>query len=331
MIYGSEEIMKNVMTGFTINVPKTSCVILVDDLINIEKTFKDFKFNNQINPKDNLLISKTSVFPSLNLSKIENIDVKRVISIDKADKVIIDDIPNFNPNTYYTLYLHKIKVVTDGEETIYHHVSYRNVDEIDIFYKQHYGLDNANTKVYCHELGVCKIINTPKKDLEMIIDNPDKLISTDQLNDYVNKFLDKITVDDIESLKSLMRSSEKSLVRTGIELLNNYNFDNYIYEVLILLRDSDYYIKKYNLTNLISFKNILHQLKITSKVLEYFTYELDIAIFDHPKLNKDRKEEIKNSLINMSIDVIKSNSFLNRINKMFDLNINLNNIEVSWR
>ena len=127
-----------------------------------------------------------------------------------------------------------------------------------------------------------------------------------------------------------MTGSEKSLVRMGIELLNNYNFDDYIYEVLKLLSETNYYIKYYNLTNLISFKNILHQLKISSGILEHYSYELDIAIFDHPKLNKNIREEIKDMLTRMSINTIRSNSFLNKINKMFDLNITLNNIEVLW-
>lgn len=331
MIYGGEEITKNGIGGFTVRIPKMSSVILDDDLINVKKTFKDFKFNNQINPKDNLLISKSSVFPSLSLSKIENIDVKRVISVDKADKIIIDDIPNFDRNNYNIRYLHRIRVIIHDEETIYYHVSYRNIDEVDIIYERSYKNGYENAKVYCHEVGMCQIIDIPKEDLEIIINNPDKLISTDQLNDYVNKFLDKITINDIESLRNLMTSSEKSLVRTGIELLNNYNFDDYIYEVLKLLKEADYFIKKHNLTNLISFKNILHQLKITSRMLEYYSSELDIAIFNHPKLNKDKKEEIKNMLTHMSIDVIKHNSFLNKINKLFDLNINLNNIEILWR
>ena len=330
MIYGGEEIEKNGIGSFTVRVPKMASVIMADDLINVKKTFKDFKFNNQINPKDNLLISKSSTFPSLSLSKIENIDVKRVISVDKADKIIIDEIPDFNRNNYNIRYLHRIKVIMHDEETIYYHVSYRNIDEVDVIYKQRYKNGYENAKVYCHEVGMCQIIDTQKEDLEIIINNPDKLISTDQLNDYVNKFLDKITISDIESLKNLMTSSEKSLVRTGIELLNNYNFDDYIYEVLNLLRETNYFIKYYNLTNLISFKNILHQLKISSGILEYYSYELDIAIFDHPKLNKNIREEIKNMLTQMSINTIRSNSFLNKINKMFDLNITLNNIEVLW-
>lgn len=177
---------------------------------DLQKYLKnDISTVKSIPDKSKLYFDKSSKFPRF---KLEQTEYKRCIKIDKADYIVAKAI---KPRVNYPIYTCIIET-PDG----------------------YYGSREGITKTECHELlnididsiiihkdsMTCKLTQgeitylnciTNKYSIPMILD--------DDLNNIVDNINPILTIDDVDQIYAMLKSSDSETSGLGLKLLTNYN------------------------------------------------------------------------------------------------------------
>lgn len=268
--------------------------------------------------RDKICISKYSKFPSLFLSKIENIDIKRTISLDKADKIIIDEFSTVKIDSYYSKgVLHIIKKENDVVLSFLSYTSQNDSDVISHF-KSINELDSGST--YTVEKIPIGFLDIDYELSSIIVNYPDKLVKTSTLNEYVANFLPELDLDTLDSIRSLLQSQDKGAVKVGVELLHTFDASSIYLDTVSTLYDCYNNIVQYQQHNSAAFNHIESMLDISKDILST-SYKEDFftKIFDN--LNDNDKSKIRELMRKYLESMIKSQT-MGLINKYnFEINV----------
>lgn len=204
---------------------KKKCIIFEESEIkNINDVFSSkSSLNNTINPKDKLYFISASEFPRTHLGLFS--DLKRVIKSDKCDKIVIPDSINS-----YKLIAYKIFIkMTDDEYFYFPDYCFgtwcRNtgVIESDVYLKSF--INALLPKLTTFEKIEVKVANVSKSEIDLILNNPSKLITSKQLTSYIAPNMQTMTFEEYESFNEMLQSNDKTVLNLGIKMLNMYNVD----------------------------------------------------------------------------------------------------------
>lgn len=160
--------------------------------------------------KSKLYFDKSSKFPRF---KLEQTDYKRCIKIDKADYIVAKaEAPSCN---YYTAYVSIIET-PDG-----YYGTRENLTKTDCHNLLNVVMssiiihnDSIKYKLTQSELVYLNCI-TNKYSVPMILD--------DDLNSTVDKLNPVLTIDDVDQIYTMLKSSDPETAGLGLKILTNYN------------------------------------------------------------------------------------------------------------
>lgn len=269
--------------------PLHSCFIKDDDYEKIKTQIKDFTYQ-KIQPKDKVyILSKSSSFPSTMISRVENLDIKRVLNPEKADKIIIDDIYKSlseNDSLYYT--------VAETEEHSFKRLTRfkSNLDEYAMDVVKYFKEDLESSEVPKVTTDKVSLLRIPKEEAEVLIKYLDKVATTNSLSEYVSDQLTPITLEELNNIGELLSNTDKGMCRMGIELLNGSNFNNLMYETIKLLRNTTGAIRMHKLHNTTSYNHLISRIGID---LDYPYADIDfyVEVYKKCKISDEAKKKIK--------------------------------------
>jgi hypothetical protein len=214
-------------------------------VVIVDGSFNQDAFNvTACNPadiisKDKIYISKYSSFSPLLLSRIEGIDVSRVISMEKATKIIIDEnlYKEYRSDLYYGeftstneayptirgLFVNKTDYDVSSLTRLMHPVTRERITDTSSYVK-------AGT---CEP---CVIINTEFDKVDLILNQSKKLVVTEKLEDYINNFLPELDKDALDSCLNMLGSKDMNAVKLGINMLATFNIKNYTIPISLAIR-----------------------------------------------------------------------------------------------
>lgn len=291
------------------SVSKSQSVMIKADISDLNEIQNNVSSGN-INSGDKILILKQSKFPSLFLSKIEGIDIKRTIKIDNADKVIID-FPFEKIRCYHSecrTYV-KVKNKDDVREFL---CGFEPTKE-DI--KNYFGNDFKISKIED-----AYILNKPKEYVDTIINYSNKMVDTNTLNEYINKFLPEIDKESLENISQLLQSKESSTVKIGIELLHTFNLSKMYLEVVKVVWEAFNNICYYGQQNIAAFQHIESKLKLDKRILSQYTFENFVRLV-YNNLSDLEKEIVRSQMCEYFSNEIRER--FGYLLEMYDLTFNI--------
>jgi hypothetical protein len=227
-------------------------------IIIVDGTFESGVFNinehslTDIISKDKVYISKHSSFSPLLLSRIEGIDVSRVISAEKAMKIVIDEVEYSeygSQNLWYGEF-----VSADEEAPVIRGLFGQAADFKRDFLNR---VKDPITREYIPNLqnyttsGVarpCVISNVDFEISSLILTYPKKIVVTTKLEDYINNFLPELDKDALDSCISMLGSKDMNAVKLGINMLATFNVSQYTIPISLAIRN--------NIQNLLTIKSL---------------------------------------------------------------------------
>lgn len=281
----------------------------IEDINEIQNNITPEK----IESNDKLFISKYSRFPSLFLSKVEGLDVKRTIKTDKSDKVIIDF-----PLKKIRCYIHSPKIYTkvENEETSYEFIYDIAIDENSI--KTFFGDD---FKIVRSEKAY--IIDEPKEYVDLIIENSNKLVDTHTLDEYINDFLPDIDQESLDNISQLLQSYDSSTVKIGLELLHTFDLSKMYYKVVKTVWSAYNNICHFGQQNTAAFQHIESMLKVDKRILSMYDYESFVfAIYNN--ISESDKEVVRDHMCEYLIN--KTNDYFGPQSAKYNLKITIEKI-----
>lgn len=299
--------------GLPISYFSSSQSILIGGTIEDINEIQNNIIPEKIESNDKLFISKYSRFPSLFISKIGGLDVKRTIKTDKADKVIIDF-----PLNKIRCYVYSPKVYTKVEdgETSYEFIYDTAIDENSV--KMIFGND---FKIVRSEKAY--IIDEPKEYVDLIIENSNKLVDTHTLDEYVNDFLPDIDQTSLDNISQLLQSNDSSTIKIGIELLHTFDLSKMYYKVVKTVWSSYNNVCQFGQQNTAAFKHIESMLKVDKRILSMYDYESFVfAIYNN--ISESDKEVVRDHMCEYLIN--KTNDYFGHQSAKYNLKITIEKI-----
>lgn len=282
--------------------PLHSCFIKTDDYEKIKTQIKDFTYQ-KIQPKDKVyILSKSSSFPSTMISRVENLDIKRVLNPEKADKIIIDDIYKSLSEDDSSYYItaetneHKLKRLTRYKT---------NIPDYEMAAVKHFKENLESSEVPKIQTDKVSVLKIPKEEAEILLNHLDKVATSNSLSDYVSDKLTPLTLEELNNIGELLSNTDKGMCRMGIELLNGSNFNSLMYETIKLLRNNTGVIHMHKLHNTTSYNHIISRIGIDPDY-PYSDRDFYVEVYKKCKISDEAKKQIKNDSLNhirMSINI----------------------------
>lgn len=301
--------------------------------------------------------SKTAVYPRYKLREYANIQIKR--DATKADAFVVGkvDLPpryqNVGPEmSSYSVRNHtKQRVMYSPSEDLYYVVwdirypdfSYNTCKQVWHQYinSTRYNANNFMSH-YPTELVTYNIIPTdctqvyegtltilPEDKTEMIStleSNPTMQIIYDtDLDKFIVSQLRKMEAEDVQTLVSMLQSSDQSVVAMGIKLLATYNISDSMCTCGTLLATCWNNIKYNDATKSVGFKSVLSTLDLDRGDFSYYgdNSKLINKLYAASK-NEDDRNTCKTAILKaVEAQLMQEFEKLQKVYSNFDLNINL--------
>jgi len=200
-------------------------ILTFDSPEDIKKKLNSLR--TQIQDNQVLFFGKTSKYPRFKLS---DSNLKRCIKAEKADIVIIDNDISFSKTTYDELF----------EDELYYYVlsswNCKQIEGLGYFEKRrwendHYAFIKEETLFYGTELkkvgsniSVTILNGKAGEDIPKFLDGTYTHLAYDQdLDNFINKKMDLITKDDIDSICDMLDSPDWPTKGIGLKMLCGYN------------------------------------------------------------------------------------------------------------
>lgn len=206
----------------------------------------------KVEDKAKLYFTKKSKIPRF---KLQETEYKRVIKADKADYIIVNEIPNIimTKDTYIfenecALFFVDYKYIED--------YAHGNVSKfLEILETINNRSNFKETPIYSGTLN-----RVPNKDnyiFDIYDKAPNKKIILDKI---INRILDKsfstMTENDLTTIYSMLSSTDKSSVEMGLKLLTNFNIAETPYLIYSIIYETKDNWKFNDAKNSVSVKNL---------------------------------------------------------------------------
>lgn len=226
-------------------------------IVILDDTFQKEAFNvtvdslTDILSKDKIYVSKHSSFSPLLLSRIEGIDVSRVISTEKATKILVDESEyyEYRDNIWYGEFVSQIED-QPAIRGIFNDKNDYQMSSLQRIRNPVTGDVIQNTSSY-RPVGQCRpcvIINTDFDMATLLLTYPKKIVATEKLEDYINGFLPDLDNEALESCLSMLGSKDMNAVKLGINMLSTFNISSHTIPISLAIRN--------NLQNLMTVRSL---------------------------------------------------------------------------
>lgn len=215
--------------------------IFVSDLKKYLKN--DLQTVKSIPDKSKLYFDKSSKFPRF---KLEQTEYKRCIKINKADYIVAN--PEM-PTRYYS----RFYSILETKEGYYGVAESLNISECCKLLS----VDPSSVVMHNDQI---KTGLTPRElaYLNGITNKyPIPMITDDDLNITVDKLNPVLTIDDVDQIYTMLKSSDSETAGLGLKLLTNYNVSETPCTVRFLLGSTKEHWKWCNAKTGVSVKNML--------------------------------------------------------------------------
>lgn len=261
------------LANFTRRYNSYGTIIL--DKHNINDIFNNIKKDNVIVPGDLVYISKYSSYPSLFISRVDNINIRRCLKLEKCTKLIVDESIINNYHNTIVKFDHVPGIINK---------SYNN-DNVEIFSFSPTDNDLENDNIVYY-------YNAPYDFMDIIINHHDKIVYTENLSNYVNNFLPKLNKQNLVEVTNMIKSEDKETMKLGISIISIHDISNVCVEIFSMFRRYYNLIRRYKLHNCSEFNRICS------------AYEIDKSLFV-AKQNLYFYTKLYKCLNNASIEIKK--------------------------
>jgi hypothetical protein len=264
--------------------------------------------------KDKIYVSKYSSFSPLLLSRIEGIDVSRVISAEKATKIIVDE-------TEYTEYKTDLfygEFISSNEDLPVIRGLFNSQADYQVSFlvrvynplKKEY-IKDVTSYSLAGPCRPCVILNVDFDEADLILAYPKKVVSTAKLEDYINDFLPELDKYTLDSCTGMLGSNDPNIVKMGINMLAAFNIKSYTIPISVAIRN--------NLNNLTAYKSLAAFKRLCNLCGLTFSDLKDVALleFNMRIYRKSNNQEHK-KLIKDNVAWAINNEILNSYSRYFD-------------
>lgn len=314
---------------------------------NLENIIKS-KINNNISVSDKLYFDANCKFPRF---KLASKDMKRTIKISNADKIVLS---KYTPTYYITNigWLNNVKpylVYSPSEDTYYYMSNIRNpdydrsynkrIEKFNTYYKK-YSSTKHQTELY-DILKYTQIIPNDAfvlqdeiyllnerdyKYIDNIINNYMQIIYDTELDKFICDGLLPIGEDDINTLYSMLSSTDKSVVGIGLKLLSSYDINSDPMAIVILLNKYWNTIQYNDAVKSVGFQQVLTSLQINKNDLGRHQNKLMNQVFDACITEESKikaREAVRQMVLRDTQEFINEQlNELSRYELTYDLTIN---------
>lgn len=321
--------------GWTYRLEKsTQNIILGTNLEEIKKLYKSNLFENlDITKIKKVYFDKFAKFPRFKLQNFT--DIKRCLKPENADIVIV---PTKNPdmNTGYS----KDFFYSETDNKLYsfrinnHTINiYRDLTKKD--YSKYEFLEYClNENIISGDVKVISIVNTDIYEVTKDASDSIKLrssnlkfVTVEQLDKALNETLPEPTNEDIDTIENMLKSTDKSVVGLGMDLLINYNLTKRAFLISLLLIKNNRNIfssgKYYN----VNFKNIIASLGIEHQMTSSGDHIRILYNKFYETCNEEDKEYVKTIMkdyVSSEIKKLTERWLLTMPGVSIDLKVNVN-------
>lgn len=314
---------------------------------NLENIIKS-KINNNISVSDKLYFDANCKFPRF---KLASKDMKRTIKINNADKIVLS---KYIPTYYKTSVgcLNAVKpylAYSPSEDTYYYMSNVRNpgydrsynktMENFNTCYKK-YSSTGHQTELY-DILKYTQIIPNDafvlqdeiyllnEKDykyIDNIINNYMQIIYDTELDKFICDGLLPIGEDDINTLYSMLSSTDKSVVCMGLKLLSSYDINSDPIAIVILLNKYWNTIQYNDAVKSVGFQQVLTSLQINKNDLGQHQNKLMNQVFDACITEESKikaREAVRQMVLRDTQEFINNQlNELSRYELTYDLTVN---------
>lgn len=205
----------------------TEHLAIIDDEVLTKLKEKVTLCNTPIKDGDTILFKESS-FPKLFLNSIDNCPITRVIKESKATRIVTDSKNVISPKDVEGI--EKVKAFQSCTDVIYL-----------------YDEDNVNKNCVCgfdkflemNKMTIVenlyKVKNTLTESKLTVIDNYDKLATTEELVRYINGVLHTPDEEEKRNLLAMLGSSDPELVELGVNMVRLFDISDCLYDVYAAL------------------------------------------------------------------------------------------------
>jgi hypothetical protein len=282
------------------------CIFISD----LQKYLKnDISTVKSIPDKSKLYFDKSSKFPRF---KLEQTEYKRCIKIDKADYIVA----KAEKPSLYSMYTCVIETPDgyygsrkDITKTECHELLNIDINSI-IIHK-----DSIKYKLTKGELVYLNCI-TNKYSIPMILD--------DDLNNIVDNINPILTIDDVDQIYTMLKSSDSETSGLGLKLLTNYNISETPCSVRFILGSTHNDWKWTNAKTSVSVRNMLESIDYYRIYNTSFPNILYYCKNDNDEITDIDKQLMQHLIMRKTEDYIKSvnSGLIGQVNQ-FGINVEI--------
>jgi hypothetical protein len=229
----------------------TKTILILDSSVDTDVFNVDEHGLNDIISKDKVYVSKHSSFSPLLLSRIEGIDVSRVINPEKATKIVLDEtvFSQYDDNLFYGEFTSSDENLPTIRGLFRQLSDYSTGSMVRVRHPvEKEIIKDTSSYSVSGQCRPCVIINTDFEVASMILAYPKKIVVTSKLEDYINNFLPELDRETLNSCLDMLGSSDMNAVKLGINMLATFNIKDYTIPISLSIRN--------NINNLFSIKSL---------------------------------------------------------------------------
>lgn len=246
--------------------------LVLNDINVLDKSIKDKE--STLDNVEKLFFSPATDFPRF---KIKDTIFKRVIKTKNADCVIIPKLSYRESSFEWEIYeettsegiIYKaisepyfVNNMRGGNSKSFAFMQRKNCDFVT--YLQNTGYLSKNVKFVWKGYPIVCHGEKMAKTLEGVLDDYPKLFYDSDLDKCLNKTLDPIDKETLNSLNDMLSSSDAESVELGIKILQNLNVSESPLSVATLLALNDKQIKTNKAKSTVGFKQVLETLNMSN-------------------------------------------------------------------
>lgn len=150
-----------------------------------------------------------------------------------------------------------------------------------------------------------------------------KLIYDTELDKFINNGLQKPTDEDLDTLNRMIASTDESVVGMGLKLLSNYDLQDYVCTISIMLAQNWQKVHASSVSKSVGFEQVLTTLNINKNILG--SYNIDRTINElYSKSNNSKDKEVARKIVIARLTKELQRNWENQVKQFNNLNLSFN-------
>lgn len=150
-----------------------------------------------------------------------------------------------------------------------------------------------------------------------------KLIYDTELDKFINNGLQKPTDEDLDTLNRMIASTDESIVGMGLKLLSNYDLQDYVCAIGIMLAQNWQKVRNSSVSKSVGFEQVLTTLNIDKKIFNGYDINKTINKL-YSKSNNSKDKEVARKIVIARLTKELQKGWDNLVKHFNNLNLSFN-------